>query len=91
MHPSLVKNVAAFLNADRISNGMVSSSVFIRASEASHVPLSHAECYMLAQLLTRRRQVPPGQPEQSGEATAFVDVALLQRIKAGDFLHAALA
>jgi hypothetical protein len=90
MHPSLVKNVAAFLNADRISNGMVSSSVFIRASEASHVPLSHAECYMLAQLLTRRRQVPPGQPEQSRE-TAFVDVALLQRIKAGDFLHAALA
>jgi hypothetical protein len=99
MHPSLVKNVAAFLNADKVSNGMVSVPVFVRASEASGVPLSQSECYMLAQLLTRRRQAPgagsaaaaAGAAGTEGEqANSYVDVALLQRIKAGDFLHAAL-
>lgn len=98
MKPSVVKNVAAFLNADRISNGMVTTAVFVRACDASHVPLSQAECYMLAQLLTRRQQVPHNQQQQQQlgegeavEAPAFVDVAPLERIRAGDFLHAALA
>lgn len=91
MHPSLLKNVAAFLNADKVSNGMVSTPVFIQACEASHLPLSQSECYMLAQLLTRRRQLPPTSRGQPGPTEVFVDVALLQRIKTGDFLHAALA
>ena len=89
MHPSLLRNVAAALNAEKGSRGMVSVEVFVRSSEASGVPLSQSECFMLAQLLTRTHR-RPGQCGQPAAGAAYVDVALLQRIKTGDFLHAAL-
>ena len=96
MHPSMLKNVAAFLNADHVSHGMVTTPVFIRASEASSLPLSQESAYMLTKLLTRRRPPVSGRHTGAGgEADSmatmpYVDVALLQRIKTGDFLHAAL-
>lgn len=97
MHQTLLKEVAAALNGDPHAAGMVSSAAFCRACDASGLPLSHAECFMLGQLLTRRRPHAPGaaggnvhSSAEGGPTNAFVDVALLQRIKTGDFLHAAL-
>jgi hypothetical protein len=94
------------------THGLVSVEVFCACAADSAVPLSEAEAFMLAHLLTRRRpaggggdggigasinnnQVQPRRQQQQqaegGDNTvAFVDVALLGRIKAGDFLHAAL-
>jgi hypothetical protein len=101
MHQTLLKEVAAALNSDPHAAGMVSSAAFCRACDASGLPLSHAECFMLGQLLTRRRpSLAHGaaagaggniySSAEGGPTNAFVDVALLQRIKTGDFLHAAL-
>ena len=76
---------------------------FSRCCHEAKLPLCSSECYMLAQLLSRKRpaaatsavtfgQQPLQEYDDSIEASlaAAVDPSLLQRIKAGEFLHAAL-
>lgn len=63
MHQSLLKEVAAQLNQQPHSGGMVNSAAFCQACDASGLPLSHAECFMLGQLLTRRK------PNTAGESS----------------------
>ena len=61
MHQSLLKEVAAQLNQQPHNGGMVNNAAFCQACDASGLPLSHAECFMLGQLLTRRK------PNTAGE------------------------
>ena len=102
MHQALLRNIADTLAASSTQSGMVSVQTFCTSSNASNLPLSQSECFMLAQLLTRRRPNNTaaagggsgasggGASGEGGPNNAFVDIALLQRIKTGDFLHAAL-
>ncbi len=61
MHQTLLKEVAAQLNQQPHSGGMVNSTAFCHACDASGLPLSHAECFMLGQLLTRRKRNTAGE------------------------------
>lgn len=100
MHDSVLQAAVA-VTADPM---ILSVENFSKCCNASKLPLSRSECYMLAQLLSRKPSLDikanawskqpanPGDDYDSIEISmnAIVDLKLLQRIKAGEYLHAAL-
>lgn len=92
MHPNLSAASPA-PNAKKSST--VSRSVFIRACQQSELPLCMAEVIMLAELLSRRRNVDGGSKSSSrkegSETDDMVDISLLNLIKKGELLNAPLS